>query len=170
MQNQTITQEELKQLLSYDPETGVFVWLVSRGKSKIGKVAGHVMLKDGYIQIGISGKYYQAHRLVWLYTYGNFPDCQIDHIDGNPANNKLENLRLAPRNVLDNGQNKKLHKNSTTGFNGVTYSKSSRKFLSRICIENKRINLGYFDTAESAYDARLKAQKELWKFQPEPRK
>ena len=168
-QNNSITQDELKQLMEYNPETGNLIWKVSRGKSKVGKVAGRTTA-EGYIQIGIYGNQYQAHRLVWLYVYGEFPEYAIDHIDGDKANNTISNLRICPRNMKDNGQNRKTHKNNTSGYPGVHFVKQQQNYRASIMADGKKYILGRFNTAELAYEARLNAQKDLWQFQPEPRR
>lgn len=114
-----ITQENLRNLLEYSPLTGEFTWLQRKVKNqvKIGDKAGTVQ-KDGYVQIGVDNKKYHAHRLAWLYTYGRLPKEQIDHIDGNPSNNKLENLReVSP---IENQRNQKMKSNNTSGITGVT--------------------------------------------------
>lgn len=169
MQKESITQAELKELLSYDPETGVFRWRCARGKAKKGAIAGRVEAKNGYIQIGLFGYLYMAHRLAVLYMTGSYPKTQIDHKNGLVADNRWCNLRETERDCLDNAQNMKLFRTSTTGYAGVCFVKSIAKFSSRICVEGRRLFLGYFDTPEEAYAARLKAQRNVWKFQPAPR-
>jgi hypothetical protein len=167
-QNNNITQNELKQLMDYNPETGVFNWLVNRGgPAKAGTVAGRLN-SDGHRQISVNNKRYMAHRLAWLYTYGEFPECQIDHKNGEPDDNSMENLRLTPRNQKDNTQNRKKASTNSTGYIGVT--KNAWNFVAQIQINGKKVYLGSFKTKELAYEARLKAQKELWVFQPEPRR
>jgi hypothetical protein len=169
MRKESITQAELKELLDYDPLTGIFKWKVCRGSVKTGSTAGRVHQKDGYIQIKVMNMLHMAHRLAWLYIHGVFPPCQLDHINGDRRDNRINNLREAPNNCVDNGQNLKTYKNNSVGYAGVCFSKTVNKFLSRICANGRRYNLGYFDTAEEAYAARLEAQKRLWPFQPKPR-
>lgn len=86
-----LTVERLRELLDYDPETGVFRWKEPRRKCRVGEVAGSLR-KDGYVKIQVDGRFYQAHRLAWLCVYGVWPSA-IDHIDGNRANNAIANLR-----------------------------------------------------------------------------
>ena len=91
-----ITQSELKELLNYDPATGVFTWLVSRGRVKASSVAGHVHSR-GYIVIMVDGRRHLAHRLAFVYMTGTFPDDQVDHINEIKADNRWINLREATR-------------------------------------------------------------------------
>ena len=89
-----LTLDYLKQLLNYDPLTGIFTWVVSRNRRvKIGQIAGYLNSPILHRRIEIDGKSYGAHRLAWLYVYGYFPCGVVDHIDGNPSNNKITNLR-----------------------------------------------------------------------------
>ena len=90
----------LKELLSYNPDTGNFTWLVSRGKAKKNDIAGHLE-HTGYISIRIHGKAYLAHRLAWFYVFGGFPDSDLDHVNGVRTDNSMNNLRIAtkPQNM-----------------------------------------------------------------------
>jgi hypothetical protein len=162
-----ITQNELKQMLDYDPITGQFTWAVpNEGATsvKIGKIAGHTNKISGYHQICVNGKLYQSHRLAWLYVYGSFPSKNIDHINGVRDDNRIDNLREA--NYIENGQNRSINKNNTSGFIGVSYHKKQCKWTSRITFNYKIMNLGYFDTAEEAHQAYVKAKSELHTFNP----
>lgn len=142
-----ITQEYLKEILSYDKETGLFKWNVSRCNVKDGSVAGKTR-KDGYVVIGIDKKHYLSHRLAWLYEYGKFPERFLDHIDGNPSNNKLCNLREA--NDSENAFNTKIRKDNTSGCKGIDFLKSINKYRARIRLNKKEIHLGVFDDLELA--------------------
>ena len=91
---ETLTQEYLKSILDYDLDTGIFTWKINKAKrTKIGDIAGWSY--NGYREIEINDKKYKAHRLAWLYVYGEMPNKLIDHIDGNRSNNKISNLREA---------------------------------------------------------------------------
>jgi hypothetical protein len=152
-----ITQEYLKEILTYDEETGIFKWNVSRCNVKIGSTAGKTR-KDGYVVIGIDKKHYLSHRLAWVYKYGEFPKRFLDHIDGNPSNNKISNLREA--NDSENAFNTKIRNDNTSGYKGVDFLKSNNKYRARLRINKKEIHLGLFDDLELAQlvvsEARLK--------------
>lgn len=95
-----MTQEELHQLLDYNPETGKFFWKVNmRGKVKIGTKAGCVCKIHGYELINIKNKQYRAHRLAWLYVHGKWPNPEIDHINRVKTDNRIANLREADRSM-----------------------------------------------------------------------
>ena len=98
-----VTQSELRELFDFQPETGRFIRLKTVGNQPAGSVAGAVRPRDGYIQIAVRRKIYQAHRLAWFYVHGAWPKEQIDHINGNPGDNRLCNLREATR--YENAQN-----------------------------------------------------------------
>jgi hypothetical protein len=113
-----ITAQRLRELLDYDLNTGVFTWRVTRkGHRKAGDAAGYLR-KDRYVIIGLDNATFLGHRLAWLHVYGEWPREHLDHIDGNPTNNRIENLRDVSPTV--NGQNRKrVHRNTVTGFLGV---------------------------------------------------
>lgn len=142
-----LTAGRLKELLSYDPETGEFRWLVSSGRVFKGSVAG--CLSKGYIQIRVDNQAYRAHRLAWLYVHGVWPTKEIDHIDSARPNNRIANLREATR--TENLRNIGLQSHSTTGYKGV--SKAANKYLACATLNSKKIHLGHFPTAELASEA-----------------
>lgn len=99
-----LTVVQLKELLHYNPETGVFTWARSVGqRARIGRVAGS-KVPSGYIKISVSKRVYSAHRLAWLYMTGSWPENEIDHVDNNPSNNAFSNLRAATKS--QNAQNR----------------------------------------------------------------
>lgn len=155
----TITQEELKKLLHYDPETGVFIRKVSTAKRmKIGDVAGWITLSNGksYIRMSISYKPYLAHRLAWLYMTGRFPSGEIDHINGNGLDNRFNNIREVLPQI--NMMNKRVYASNKSGISGVYWHNRDHVWSSSISINNTRVNLGCFDNIFDAACARKSAE------------
>jgi len=141
-----ITQEELKELLNYNPETGIFTYKKKKAKCTPGKIAGtyHV---NGYTHIQLNRKIYKAHRLAWLYVYGYFPQF-IDHINCDRGDNRLCNLREAT--LTQNNQNTKISKNNTSGVKGVAWHKGAKKWCATMDANGKRMYLGLFTDLELA--------------------
>lgn len=158
-----ITQERLQELLHYAPETGVFTWLVSKGKCRAGAAAGCAN-HDGYWRMRIDGADYQAHRLAWLCVTGGWPVDQIDHINGVRADNRFINLREATN--AENAQNQAMAVNNTSGFTGVSWNRGARKWQSHITFAGKLKNLGYFATPQDAHAAHVAAKAKHHTFQP----
>lgn len=161
MTNASLTQEELKSQLHYDPETGVFTSLKNRARNKIkiGQELGYLD-QDGYVFFCLLKKTYRAHRLAWLYMTGEMPANLIDHIDGIRHNNCWRNLR--PATQSENQQNIKLaNKTSKTGLLGASFHKHSKKYVSYIRVNGKRMFLGYHEDAKSAHAAYLEAKRKL---------
>lgn len=159
----TLTITHLKDLFSYDSLTGDLIRIKAFGtRRKLfeGKIAGYTN-RRGYRQISIDGIRYQAHRLVWFYHNGTLPSVDIDHINGNRSDNRIENLREAFGSI--NQINTKLHRHNTSGIRGVSWNKSNNKWTVSIYQNNKRINLGYFDSIEAARERRLQAEESIYK-------
>jgi hypothetical protein len=162
-----ITQCELKQLLHYDINTGIFTWKVSRGNQlAIGSIAGGKN-DDGYVKIRIGKKKYAAHRLAWLYVMGIWPADQLDHRDGNRSNNAFSNLRECTN--AQNCENKKVRSDNPSGYPGVTWCKSNKKWKVSITKNKIRHHLGYFINRNDAYNVYLDAKRKLHTFNPVPR-
>lgn len=146
-----LTQELLRQLLDYCPDTGVFVWKVDKGyKIKAGKKAGY-HTSSGYCSIQIDGQAYQSHRLAFLYMTSIMPSNkeEVDHIDGNRLNNKWCNLRLGSKR--QNQQNRDVHR--AGHLVGTCWHKDIRRWIASITINRKNKHLGCFDTQEQAHEA-----------------
>lgn len=142
-----LTQAELQSQLHYNQDTGIFTRLISySNKSKVGDVAGSLTL--GYIIISINNKPYRAHRLVWLYVYGAFPENMIDHINRVKSDNRLCNLRIATRR--ENAINSKIRSNNSSGFKGVFFCSRSKKWIARSANYGKQFHLGTFTNPEDA--------------------
>jgi hypothetical protein len=151
-----LTQERLKELFSYDPETGLFVRIKKSGKScsRIGSIVGAIG-SHGYFMISIDNTRYLCHRLAFLYMTGNWPLAYVDHIDQNKRNNRFKNLREVSNR--ENMQNSSIPKHSTTRILGVSYEKRRKCWRATICVDGKQVYLGQFKTPEEAGDARKDA-------------
>jgi hypothetical protein len=147
-----LTAERLRELLHYDPETGVWTWRKLPIKNQL-KPGGRAGTADsgGYVQIRIDGPKYGAARLAWLYMRGCWPEAEIDHKDGNRSNNRWSNLREASHS--ENQWNMSRRRDNTSGFKGVNWHKGERKWHARIMLHGRHIHLGSFDSAEVAYEA-----------------
>ena len=151
-----LTQELLKERLHYDKDTGIFTWLdIKANGSRRGKVAGNTNKVTGYSIIGftISEKPYQfrAHRLAWLYEYGEFPSTQLDHINHVRTDNRITNLRMVT--PLENTRNSSRMSNNTTGYTGVCFEKSRNRYRAYVYLNKKFNHLGYFKNIEDAAKA-----------------
>ena len=154
-----LTQSELKQILYYNPESGVFRWRFSVARIvKPWDVAGAYSL--GYIRIRIKGKLHLAHRLAWLYVTGCWPKNQIDHINGIRDENKFLNLREATNK--QNSENKCIYSSNASGFRGVTWDKFNNKWRASVSHNGKDKNLGRFETAEEAAKVAAAKRAELF--------
>lgn len=164
--NNTLSHERLKQVLHYDPDTGIFTRKARIQGAKLGAVAGGVG-NDGYCRIRIGCIKYMAHRLVWLYVHGDFPVADIDHINGSRADNRIANLRKATD--AENSQNRIANRNSTSKYLGVYWNKLAKKWKAQITVNRKQHYLGYFVTEEEAHAAYRKAKAQIHTFNPVPR-
>lgn len=152
-----MTQDELKSILRYEPETGLFYWRVSYSRAvKIGSVAGtrwkSPKNRVTYLRIQIKGKVYRAHRLAFLYKTGKIPKI-IDHDDGDGLNNAWNNLKDATNE--QNLHNAKISSTNTSGVKGVYWNKREGKWYARVAHSGKRYHCGCFDTLD---DAKLAVQ------------
>ena len=156
-----ITAEALREIVEYNQDTGVFSYKVSTSRRVAGCKAGHKS-HQGYISLSIRGRNYRAHRLAFLYMTGNLPspELQVDHINGVRDDNRFSNLRIVTNSI--NAQNKAVAKRgSRTGFIGVCWHKSSKKYHAQIRLNGKSHHLGLFSTAEEAHLAYATAKSEM---------
>lgn len=135
--------------LLYDGDTGEFRW----GPS--GEPAGNES-KAGYISISINGKKYPAHRLAWYITYGYFPENEIDHINRDPSDNRIANLREVSRQC--NARNTGNPSDNRSGVKGVSYCKTNGRWRATIAVDRKNYNLGTYEDLADAACARLAAE------------
>jgi hypothetical protein len=156
---------ELRETLSYNPETGVFTWLKWRGAhAKAGSEAGATDSK-GHRQIRFKMRLYLAHRLAWVMTHGRWPDREIDHINRNRSDNRLSNLRECSHR--ENSANRSMYKNNKSGVLGVCYYPKYQKWVAYIRADGRHKSLGYFDSLEDAEKARKDAEATFYgKFAP----
>ena len=148
--------EEIREVLRYEPDTGLFFW-TDKGKKHKHSVEITSQDKDNYLIISHKQKQYKAHRLAWLLTHGEWPDV-IDHIDLNPSNNKLSNLRNVGKSI--NGHNIfEARKDNKIGIRGVSAKRN--KWRAVINHHGKQKSLGSFNTIEEAQEAYLVAKKNL---------
>ena len=151
-----LTQERLKELFHYSPETGCFTRLISVcSTGTAGDLAGWVS-HNGYLYIGIDYKKHLSHRLAWLYIHGEWPSDEIDHINHIRTDNRISNLREAT--YIENGRNTSLHSDNTSGVSGVSWNKRANKWRARITVNREEKFLGHFRDFESACIARKEAE------------
>jgi len=154
-----MTQARLKELINYEPSTGIFTWIGKtspKSRIKIGAITATTLNSKGYTRIQIDGKGYEAQRLAVLYMTGSFPNEQVDHINHIRSDNAWSNLRVVtPR---ENQQNKSMHKNNTSGRIGVSFDKTNNKWMSSIMIAGKSKTLGRFEDKDDAIKARVEAE------------
>lgn len=154
-----MNQQQLKDCLSYDPEAGLFRWVVKRKGTLRSKFAGSKMA-NGYIAICIDGRDYTAHRLAWIYVHGVEPSGCIDHINGDKSDNRIANLRDVSQVI--NMQNVYAAKsNSKTGLRGVSWHAQRKKYTARIKSGARYLSLGLHDTPEAAHAAYMEAKRRL---------
>jgi len=156
-----LSQKELKDVLHYNPETGVFTWLVGRGGVNVGDIAGNIATRHSgkkYMFIGVNNRgRFASHRLAFLYMTGSFPKNDTDHEDGNGLNNKWENLKDVTNS--ENHKNVKKQANNTSGTTGVRMHNAAKKWVARIYDDGKEVHLGLFDNYEDAVSVRKEAEK-----------
>lgn len=155
MAAQNLTQKHLKEILHYDPETGLFTWLQGLGNRRKGALAGCVCPSKGYWKIGVLGKRYHAHRLAYFYMVGIWP-IEVDHVNHNRIDNRWANLRPASRRT--NGKNCSLRTNNSSGICGVYYDKCRDKWVAEIMVNQKKIHGGRFDSLLDAASKRKKME------------
>lgn len=142
-----LTQKMLMENWEYSEKTGIFIRVYKNGKRK----KALCLHSDGSIRISVYKRTYRAHRLAWLYVYGVWPDGFIDHINGDQKDNRIKNLRIATDSENKRNVGKRSH--NTSGYKGVTWDKTNKKWLAHATYNGKSINLGRYDTPLEAYKA-----------------
>lgn len=174
--------EVLRQLLRYEPETGKLFWkergpewFAGWGRGKIGGKspkwrsdrwnkrycsieAGCADVQAGYVRVSIFDQHHYAHRIIWTMCVGNIPaGMEIDHIDGDRSNNRIQNLKLA--STADNAKNTRLHSNNTSGVNGVFWNQQRQKWQSQAQVDGRSMHIGFFKSKDAAAQARAAANR-----------
>lgn len=152
-----LTQERLKELLEYNPDTGEFIWLKSRLSSRIGEISG-TLRPDGYRVMRLDSIQYRANRLAFLYMNGYHPEHVIDHINGIKGDNRWANLRHVTQGV--NNKNTSKQANNSSGHTGIHITKGLGRFKARAKLNNKDVYLGTYDDIEDAIAARVAFNKD----------
>jgi len=159
MAENSITQDRLKEVLHYDPETGVFTWIKSLNpRAPVGKIVSNLS-SEGYIRARIDNNLYFAHRLAFLYMDGTFPKEQTDHINGVRSDNRWINLRRITHS--ENGRNQRLQPTNKSGHAGVFWSNTHKRWIARIKINGKTRHILQSKDKQKVIDARKLAENEL---------
>jgi hypothetical protein len=145
--------EYAKSILDYDPDKGIFTYKIKRSRQPAGAIAG-TKNKYGHIEIHITKKKVQAHRLAWFFVYGEWPSGLLDHINRNPSDNSIRNLRVVT--TAENQQNRKVRIHGR--LPGARKLKGCSRWAARIVVNREQIHLGRFDTEEEAHAAYMAAK------------
>ena len=147
--------DDLRNLISYNPETGHLYW-IAQGRGRIKKKPAGTTTSSGYLGVMIHGKRVYSHRICWALHYGTWPVEQIDHINGVKSDNRIINLREATNS--QNGKNLKLSSRNTSGVSGVHFDNWAGKWRASIKVDGRSINLGRWNDKQEAISARKKAE------------
>lgn len=154
-----LTAERLRNILTYDPSSGVFRWINGGRNIRRGQEAGATV--NGYRVIQIDGRRHYGQRLAWLYTFGRWPTDEIDHINGDPSDNKLQNLRDVTRSANMHNQRHAHKGNKWSQLLGAHWNSRQRAWTSSIRTNGRLIYLGVFATDKDAHDAYVSAKRAL---------
>ena len=162
MAERDITVERVRYQFTYDPDTGIFL---HRHKARgIRRAIAGCTRSDGYVLLCMDRRMYLAHRVAWIYVYGVWPSKFIDHIDRNPSNNRILNLRDVGQS--ENMQNQTTARNNTTGVLGVHFNTKHQKYVASLMLGRKPVFCKYFASLEDAINARKDAERIFHKGKP----
>ena len=142
-----LTQERIKQMFEYREDGHLIRKQTTSRLGKVGEVAGTLKATKDYYVIGLDGKRYQAHRVVFMYHHGFLPEF-VDHKNGNGLDNRIENLRVATKS--ENCRNRTLHRNNQSGFKNVAWVKSNNAWSVSLSVNGKKKHIGFFKDIEFA--------------------
>jgi hypothetical protein len=153
MSRPVLTAARVRELLLYNPDTGVFTWRVRQGRVHAGEVAGTA--REHYCGhrriIQVDRKVYHASRLAWLWMTGDWPSLQIDHVNLDGLDNRWSNLREATQ--AQNQANRRRVSTNTSGFKGVSWNNFHRRWHAQTSTNGRHVYLGHYDTPEAAHAA-----------------
>ena len=156
MTKPVITQELVRSLFDYH-EDGYLIWKASR-VNRVGCRAGHFDKGTGYYRLGVMGRNLNLHRVIFIWHHGYNPENCVDHIDRDPTNNRIENLREITKQC--NGRNCNLRSTNVSGITGVS-SYGGSKWIAQITVNGKHLHLGVFASITAAAFARHNKEVEL---------
>jgi hypothetical protein len=145
---------DVRNFLDYSPSDGLLTWKISKGAAKVGRVAGCLARNArGYswLQVRISGRLYAAHRLAWMHYYGQNPDGEIDHVNQNATDNRIDNLRVVTH--AENARNQPMKRTNTSGITGVYWESRTAKWRAEVKVDGKKSRLGRFENIQDAASA-----------------
>lgn len=157
MAERDLSAFSLRTILDFNPSTGIFKRL--RKNQPCGKLA-----TNGYRQIYVSGQLRMAHRLAWLHVYGEWPDGQVDHINQNKDDNRIENLRVVSNK--ENQENVRGYSHNTSGRRGVRWRESRGIWIAEIKHHKRQLHLGVYDNIVDAVAARIRAENNFFTHSP----
>lgn len=160
MAKSDLTAARLRERLHYDPETGLFRNAPRKYSKTNGRVVG-CKTSRGYLRVGLDGHRHLLHRLAWLYVHGEWPQEDIDHINGVRTDNRMANLRLVTDSMNSQNQVRAHSNNVSSGLLGVSYKPSHKQWVARLSLSGKSKHVGYFRTRELAYEAYIEAKRRL---------
>jgi hypothetical protein len=151
-----LTLDRLRELLHYNPQTGLFTWRIRKGGTANKGTPAGTINNCGYLAINLDSLRYVAHRLAWFYMTGAWPIADIDHKDGDRRNNRFANLREATRS-----QNLRNSRKRTTGLKGASFNKMAQRWIATIRVDGTQRYLGLFNTEQQAHQAYCNAAMKL---------
>lgn len=151
MIGENLTQEIVRKYLHYNPDTGMFTWLLPRSGHQVGRV-NYPRSHNSYVHVKMFNQSYLAHRVAWFYMTGKWPRNEIDHINLIRHDNSWKNLREAT-SAQNSANVPETRKNRSSGLKNVVWRKSDSKWIARLQVSRKRHTVGFFDCPAAAYFA-----------------